>query len=330
MSHIAVEIARLGFCSSELIEVLTGSFISLFLFRRRLLSLLDVLFQVPRGRHPKDIVKLNGAARSELLLLSAVLPVACTNLRAPVSPRITATDASGWGEGAAQAPLPQRIADEVHRLVLRKPVWTKLLAPGRAWERIHDRLSSDLELSEGEESYKSNPLSKILAQVPEYAALFSAPASRPRHINVGELRSFLRAERDIGRRGGGACEIFGIDSQVTLGTLIKGRSSSRTLNRTLQQSIPNMIGYDIYSEGVYFETSRNRADAPSPENPVQGPSRQKPPWWHALAEGDSEMFDKWRAQIGIDDHALRGLPPEEELGGRRLLGKTGLAPRDSL
>ena len=52
-----------------------------------------------------------------------------------------------------------------------------------------------------------------------------------------------------------------MDSQVALGTLIKGRSSSRALNKEL--SLGNMIAYDLYAEGVYFETSRNRADAPT-------------------------------------------------------------------
>ena len=114
LAHIAMDVARLGYCSVDLMQTLIGSFISLLLFRRRLLAILNALFQTVRGREPHDIVRLSGEARSELLLLALLLPVACTNLRAPVSPRVTATDASQWGEGAVEAHLPEQIAREVH------------------------------------------------------------------------------------------------------------------------------------------------------------------------------------------------------------------------
>ena len=191
LANIALKVARLGFCTVELAQILAGSFISLLLFRRRILSVMDVLFQVARGRRPRDIVRLNGKCRSELLVLAALLPVACTNLRAKVSPRVTATDASQWGEAACCAPIPQEIANEMHRLVLRKSVWAKLLPPGRSWERVHGRLDPQFELPEDEEPYVSNPLWEILAEVPQYQLLYAKQAPRPLHINVGELRGML-------------------------------------------------------------------------------------------------------------------------------------------
>ena len=328
LAHIAMDVARLGYCSVDLMQTTIGSFISLLLFRRRLLAILNALFQTVRGREPHDIVRLSGEARSELLLLALLLPVACTNLRAPVSPRVTATDASQWGEGAVEAHLPEQIAREVHRLVLRKPVWTKLLTPGKAWERIHGLLEPHLELPEGEEHYKSNPLWETLAEVLEYREIFSTAASRPRHINVGELKAVIRAESRLGRMHGSTRELFGIDSQVTLGCLIKGRSSSRSLNQVLAQSVPNMIGYDVYSEPMYFETSRNRADGPSRGSSVPAPSRQVPGWWASASRGDFRKFDRWRAHFGISDHDLRGLPSFSELNQGVPLRADRLDPED--
>ena len=317
LAGIAVKVARLGYCTVELAQILTGSFISLLLYRRRFLCILDALFQISRGRSPRDVVKLNGKCRSELLLLAAILPVACTNLRAQVSPRITATDASQWGEAACSASVPQSIATEVHRLVLRKPVWAKLLPPGKAWERVHGRLPPQDELPGEREEFVSNPLWEILAESLDYRLLYSRQAPRPRHINIGELRGMLRAEKILGRRSPSRREIYGMDSQVALGCVIKGRSSSQSLNKELELSLADMIAFDVYAEGIYFETSRNRADAPTRGRDIPRPSRQEPKWWGPLACGSYEPFDEWRAEFGLDDHAMRNLPPLEELGYER-------------
>ena len=313
LAHIAMDVARLGYSSVELLQTLAGSFISLLLFRRRLLSIISAIFQAIRGRSARDIVRLSGEVRSELCLLAILLPMACTNLRAPVSHRITATDASQWGEGAVEATIPGLLAAEAHRLILRKSVWTKLLTPGKAWERMHGQLEAEMELPEGEECFKSNPFWEILAEVPAYSEVFSRPARRPRHINIGELRAVVAAEQRLGRMSAHRRELFGIDSQVTLGALLKGRSASTSLNRVLQQSVPNMLGFDIYLEPMYFETSRNRADGPSRGATVPPPSRQAPSWWQEVERGDFERFDRWRAHYSIDDHTLSGLPDFAEL-----------------
>ena len=171
LAHLAMKTARLGFCTVELAQVLAGSFISLLLFCQRFFSIIGTLFQISRGREPRDIVvRLSGKCRSELLILAGLLPVACTNLRAKVSPRIPATDASQWGEAACSASVPQPIVNEIHRLVLRKSVWAKLLAPGLAWERVHGRLEPQFELPEDEDPYVSNPLWETLAEALDYNA----------------------------------------------------------------------------------------------------------------------------------------------------------------
>lgn len=125
--HLLVAVAGLGFASVELLQILAGSAVSLFLFRRRLLCTLDYVFQACKDRRGSDIVKLSGRLKSELLILATVIPFACTNLRCQVSPRITATDASTWWEASAVSAIPQTVAEELTRHSLRKSIWSKLL-----------------------------------------------------------------------------------------------------------------------------------------------------------------------------------------------------------
>ena len=80
---------------------------------------------------------------------------------------------------------------------------------------------------------------------------------------------------------------------MALGCLVKGRSSSDALNKELEQSLPNMIGYDTYLECMYFETTRHKADGLSRGDKVPGPSRRESVWWGPLSEGKFELFDAW-------------------------------------
>ena len=162
--------------------------------------MLDSLFQSFRGRHPKDIIKLANRTISDLLICAVLLPVAAVNLKAPISPFLSATDASGWGEAAVQTKIPQSIADELYRHVLRRSVWSKLLEPSKAWSKLHDLLDPNDELPEGEEAYTSNPLWETLSDCLQYRLLFKQQRKGNRHINVGELRGFLKAEKINGSR----------------------------------------------------------------------------------------------------------------------------------
>ena len=100
LAWILLRVAELGVCSVELLQTLSGSLVSLMLFRRRMLSLLDMFFAATRGRNGNDVVQLSKRLVSEMLVCATLLPLAVTNLRAEVSGRITATDASDWGEAA--------------------------------------------------------------------------------------------------------------------------------------------------------------------------------------------------------------------------------------
>eukprot|EP00438_Fugacium_kawagutii_P003415 Skav211329 [mRNA] locus=scaffold3120:27024:31484:+ [translate_table: standard] len=323
---IVLQICALGHSTVELLQVITGSLISLFLYRRRMMSLLDSVFQSCVGRAGDAIVKLSGRTKGELLICGTLLPLACTNLRAAYRGRISATDASDRAEAGVVADVPPRAVEELSRHTLRKAVWTKLLPPGKAWERSHGMLDASFELPEGEgDKISTNPLWEALATGLKYRNVFLRKVTSRRHINIGELRAFLRMELILGLDEPCSRELFGLDSQVVLGAAVKGRSSSPSLNWELAQSLPNMLGLELYSELCYFESALNPADDPTRGRPLREPRDEMPPWWADVCTGIFEKFDLWLEANHLGPHELSGLPDFAELDSQGSAGKKAFA-----
>ena len=312
LAGILFKMAELGVSTGGLMQVVVGSLISLFLYLRRFLALLDPLFQSYRGVSPRAIVTLSGEVRSTLMLCSSLLPLAVTNLRASPPEVIAASDASGWGEAAVVADIPRPFGKEVLRHSLRKSVWTKLLAPADAWMRMHDLLEAEDEIP-SDEIYRSNPLFEVCAEAPNYRLLFAAAKKGNRHINIGELRAALKTERLLGERCPSSRVLLGADSQVALGTLVKGRATSRALNQELLRSIPWMLSFDVYLKCLYFHTKLNRGDDPTRGQEIRGPSKMWPSWMADIEKNDYGSFDLWLQEHGLDDLAMSGLPAFDEL-----------------
>lgn len=311
LCSIILQITKLRVCTVELLEIVSGSLISLLLFRRRMLVLLEGLFHVTRDRAPNDIVKLSNSLISELLVIVTLLPLACTNLRAEFNPIVVATDASDWGEGAVVAQVKPSIARELHRHGLRKSVWSKLLAPAQAWQRSKGLLDAEQELPD--DNYQSNPLWTLLARALEYDLMFATASRGRRHINIGELRSFLKAEKQVGEERPSSRTLYGLDSQVTLGSVVKGRSASMSLNRELRRYLPGVLFNDTYSEYMYYRSKDNPADDPTRGEPLRAPCVSLPSWWEKVESGDFFDFEQWLHQYNIGSYDLTGLPPTDEL-----------------
>ena len=310
---LLLRVARLGYATASLLETLTGSVISLMLYRRRMLSLLDSLFSSYKGRNSRDVIKLDGRTISDLLIICTLLPICVTNLKADLAERVCATDSSNWGEAAAVAVLPMPIAVELYRLSLRRSLWVRLLAPSRAWLRGHGVLDPDEEVPAGVERYHSHPLWQTMAECLQYDLLFAKQKSGTRHINIGEVRGALMAEERFARVNPCSRYIYGLDSQVALGCLVKGRSSSGSINEELARSLPIVLMREMYSEFIYFETSLNPADDPTRGKDIRKPSRLVPDWWQPLLAGDLGPFDAWLRDHGVHPDDVGKLPPFSEL-----------------
>ena len=296
---ITMRVASLGLCSISLLEALAGSWVSLLGVRRRLYCCMDLIFDpLGSGCKQNDVVRLSDEMRSELVLLALMGPLAVVNLRADFAPFVAATDASGNAMAAVRAEIPPLVVQELSRHSLRKGCWSKLLPADKEWQRNHGLLAVEEELPEGEECFRSHPFWEVIARGLRYKEVWRKAANPRLHINVKEIRAHLLEEKRIANSRMSVRVPYGIDSQVSLGALVKGRASSCALNAEMRRTLPYVIGADLYALYMYFASSSNRADGPTREREPDAPDMELPSWWVSLASGDSEEFDEWIKRIG--------------------------------
>ncbi|CAE7735652.1 unnamed protein product, partial [Symbiodinium necroappetens] len=279
MSYI-LEISRLGLATRALLDLVAGSLVAIFAFRRRLLSLLNLIYTEGRGL-PRDLVfTLSAGLRDELTTAAILISTAATNLRARASPI--------------------------------KPLWNRLLRPGAARERAVGCLATEEELPADE--IKAHPLWSKLARALQYGGAWRRPCRRGRHINISEVRAGLQAELRQARKRPRSRHNLAMDSQVALGALGKGRSSSQAINKELRRSLPAHLGYESYLDLMYYASAENPADDGTRNVPLRAPTEELPLWWPAALEGDFEGLDAWLAACGALPQDALGLPPVAELG----------------
>ena len=112
-------------------------------------------------------------------------------------------------------------------------------------------------------------------------------------MNIGELRAHLYEESRLATNRVSARIAYALDSQVALGSLVKGRASSRALNAELMKSIPAVIGSDLYAACGYWPSKLNRADGPTRDSVPDPPDQDLPWWWQDVVEGRTDAFDAW-------------------------------------
>eukprot|EP00438_Fugacium_kawagutii_P029179 Skav210075 [mRNA] locus=scaffold7699:14183:18616:+ [translate_table: standard] len=310
---VTARVLKMGFCSVGLLEVLTGAFTSIFLFRRRLLCLLNLVYQAGHGEFERNhVIRLSPELQEELFLCLCLCPLAVTNMKVDNAEHIYCSDASEWGIGVTRALLPGWLQREVHRHKLRKSVWVHLLSPLKSLQRIRGVLPTAEELPEGQ-TLASHPLWIVLASSLKYTEVCRKRMPAGRHINVLELRGMLKAESEAAKKKFPA-RVFNLaDSQVALGCWVKGRSSSYGLNQELQQSLGIHLGCGMYSNAGYVPTEVNTADDPTRGVKVREPEASLPAAFESAGEGDLGAFDEWLASYSADTFSTSGLPSLDEL-----------------
>ena len=227
-----------------LLEVIAGGFVALFCFRRRMMSLLDGVYRLQVGRDRKDVVALPTLLVDELWSLVSLCPLAVSDLRADYFEEVFMVDASNWGEAVVSSSLPTGLQSEIHRHCLLKSCWTRLLSPFKSLLRGKGCLPTSDELPGGEVVFAEHPVWETAARCLPYKLVWKKHAATKRHINVGKLRAYLKAERNAGAKRGDVRVPIGGDSQVVAGCICKGRSASGALNREMQRSLPLVLGFE--------------------------------------------------------------------------------------
>eukprot|EP00438_Fugacium_kawagutii_P024465 Skav208079 [mRNA] locus=scaffold1800:124150:131179:- [translate_table: standard] len=306
---VTSKVASLGYCSVGLLEVIAGGFVSLFTFRRRMLSLLDWVYSMQGGLSRETIVMLPGDCIDELWSLCILCPLAVSDLRATFCKDVYMVDASNWGDAVTRSTLPEGLQSEIHRHALTKAAWTKLLSPFAALQRSKGLLPVGDELPGDQEPYTEHPVWETAARGLNYDVVWKKRATAGRHINAGELRAYLKAEGLAGADCGGDVRVpVGSDSQVSLGATCKGRSASGCLNKLLQQSLPLHLGLGIYSNGGYVRSSHNPADDPTRGVDIRQADVMLPDWWIAAGEHNYEPLDEFLHDVCLSPSDLAGFP----------------------
>ena len=101
------------------------------------------------------------------------------------------------------------------------------LSPVQEWKRTHDLLDVS---EEAEEPYAVHPLWELRARGLSCSELWRESVGKRFHINVLEAKSYIKEEKRCAVQSPRRRIPFARDSQVCLGSLIKGRSASVCLN----------------------------------------------------------------------------------------------------
>ena len=81
LAQIILQVLEIGAVAGGLLEVIAGGLISLFILRRRLLSLLSEVLEVMKLRERDEAFCLGPALREELVLCVGLLPLAVVDCR---------------------------------------------------------------------------------------------------------------------------------------------------------------------------------------------------------------------------------------------------------
>ena len=307
IAMLTAKVAKLGVANRKLLEVLAGSWISILAVRRRAMCLLSSIFHDIQDYDYDTIFTMRASTVSELWSVVVLAPLLCSDLRARPSDELSMVDASDTHRAEVHCLLEPGVGEELVRHKLTKASWTKLLSPLRALLRLHGKLDPALEVPEGEEPLAAHPFWTMLAQTQQFKVKQVHRIGKRTHINISELKAACEAEVRRARAHPNQRHAIGSDSQVALGSLIKGRSSAG-LNGVLRRSLPSLLGYNSYGIFHYIPTAENPADDPTRHRGVRGPSKEEPEWYQDVKKGIYDSLDNYLEAEGLGEAELARLP----------------------
>eukprot|EP00438_Fugacium_kawagutii_P018972 Skav207124 [mRNA] locus=scaffold1369:302986:308136:- [translate_table: standard] len=165
-----------------------------------------------------------------------------------------------WGldsETKATAALRTDVAEEEKKLAVQLVM---------AYIRRQEYRGSDVRLDIGS-LYRADawPRATVCPGKWHWQTAHAYRFSRPEHINLLELRTIIHTlEWRLRREHYGDCRSLRLsDSQVALAVSVKGRSSSRAINRLLKRYAALQVAGGVHPLLAWIESELNPADAPS-------------------------------------------------------------------
>ena len=313
LANITIKIVQLGYCTVGLLEVLSGCYVAAFQLRRRLMSALEHIYSAQRSRSRSTIVRLSSSLKNELLEVVGLLPLAVIDMRIKPSSTLVASDASTQAEAAVAFEIGEKRTAEFQKHGIQKGLWNRLLSPSASYLRSQGLLGVEEELRCADE-YRMHPIWEEVVSCGQFRPFGKTKKVRcKKHINLGELDAALRAEEKLFNEQPGSFYIHLVDSQVVAACLVKGRSSSGSVNKRLRSSIASHVGQGGRSFIGYVRSKLNPADDPTRGARLRQPSRGFSRWWFEIEEGEFASFDEFLRQRGFLPLQLAELPEAEEL-----------------
>ena len=312
LGSLTLQVVQLGYCTVGLLEVLTGSFIAAFQLRRRLMSCVEEVYGAQRRRARDCIVRLSKQLKDELLVMVSLLPMAVIDMRLQASELLVASDASMNCQAAVCATIGKVRTKELQRHSLQKGLWNRLLSPEASYLKQAGILEEERELPN--DSYRMHPVWEEVVSCCRFRQFGRIRRSKKKqHINLSEVQASLDAEKLVGKLQPSSYYIHLQDSQVSLACLVKGRSSSASINKLLRRSVPDYLASNVRPYFGYVRTKLNPADDPTRSAAIREPAREHADWWREIGEEKFDGFDEFLEEFGCHPLQTAELPHECEL-----------------
>ncbi len=120
---ITTRVCLLGLATVGLLEALAGAWVSLLGVRRKLFSVLDIIFEPLVIADQKAVIRLSPELISEMMAAAVLGTLACVNLRAKFADFVVATDASLHWMAGVRASAPSRFTQELSRHCIRRGIY---------------------------------------------------------------------------------------------------------------------------------------------------------------------------------------------------------------
>ena len=253
---------------------------------RRLLEYISFCFQYRRGEFysllhrsfafveslPEDSwVKVPGDIGDEVRAVAMHLPLASWNMRRSLSTVLHASDATPSSGGSTAARITPSLARELFRR--------------SEYRGQHVRLDPNQRDEAREERLDSAPCTEEINQLGvslNWHVTSSYSFRQTSHVNLQELGAIKNLIKDWAAQPDQHNKVHLVltDSQVCLGAIGKGRSSSYKLNGILRSMLPFLVLGNFVIGLNYINTKFNPADHPSRFS-VLPPPQPMPAWVRA-------------------------------------------------
>ena len=305
---LTAQVARGGVGERKLLETLAGTWTAILQMRRRAMCLLEVVFaEIQRAEYQVPFL-LSADCIAELWTLVALAPLFATDLRAKVCTELSLVDASNEMEAEVTALLEEKLARELSRQKLTKAAWARLLSPLQQLRKMHGLSLPEDEVPLGEEPARSHPLWTSVIRSTDFKLVQKKRIRRRVHINLSELNAALDSEKRRALEMPDQRLLTASDSQVVLGALVRGRSSSASLNSKLKKALPTLLGSNTYNNVQYVPTGDNVADDPTRGRVCRPPPDEEPSWVRDVKVGKYGALDAVLVDAGIGDSQVARLP----------------------